>query len=184
VTCREQRGRWIELARAGSRPGPALESHLGVCAACSRVWEDQLALGTALAGVAAENAAVAVPRGVEARVLAELAPRPRRWLPATVAALAASLAAFFAAGPYVARGPAPGPSASAAGGPFLAIPFVAPLAPYERAEVQRMKLPVAALVADGFEVYAPDMAGAITADVLVGQDGRAHAIRLVAEVTR
>ncbi len=68
--------------------------------------------------------------------------------------------------------------------PFVEIPFVAPLAPYERAEVQRMDVPVAALVAAGFEVHVPDTAGTVQADVLVGQDGRAHAIRLIAEANR
>jgi hypothetical protein len=61
--------------------------------------------------------------------------------------------------------------------PFIAIPYVAPLAPYERSVVVRMDVPVAALIAAGFEVRVPDAAAAIRADVLVGQDGRAHAIR-------
>jgi hypothetical protein len=42
-----------------------------------------------------------------------------------------------------------------------------------------MEMPAAALIAAGFEVHAPDAGAAVTADVLVGQDGRAHANRLV-----
>lgn len=63
--------------------------------------------------------------------------------------------------------------------PFVEIPYVAPLAPYERTEVMRIDVPVAALMAAGFEVHVPDAGGVVRADVLVGQDGRAHAIRLV-----
>ena len=63
--------------------------------------------------------------------------------------------------------------------PFVQIPYVAPLAPYERTEVMRMDVPVAALIAAGFEVHVADPAAVIRADVLVGQDGRPHAIRLI-----
>jgi hypothetical protein len=61
--------------------------------------------------------------------------------------------------------------------PFLEIPYVAPLAPYEHTTVRRMDVPVAALIAAGFEVHLPETGGMVTVDVLVGQDGRAHAIR-------
>jgi hypothetical protein len=63
--------------------------------------------------------------------------------------------------------------------PFLAVPYVAPLAPYERASVVRMDVPVAALIAAGFEVHGAEPGGMLSADVLVGQDGRMHAVRLI-----
>jgi len=63
--------------------------------------------------------------------------------------------------------------------PFVAIPYVAPLAPYERAEVVRMQLPVSALIAAGLQVGMVDPGAQVMADVLVGQDGRARALRLV-----
>ncbi|HLK67021.1 MAG TPA: hypothetical protein VKU19_26490 [Bryobacteraceae bacterium] len=65
--------------------------------------------------------------------------------------------------------------------PFLEIPYVAPLAPYERAAITRMDVPVAALIAAGFEVHVADVASTVKADILFGQDGRAHAVRLVTE---
>jgi hypothetical protein len=40
-------------------------------------------------------------------------------------------------------------------------------------------VPIAALIAAGFEVHVVDSGGALPAEVLVGQDGRALAIRLV-----
>ena len=62
--------------------------------------------------------------------------------------------------------------------PFVAIPFVAPPAPYERMAVARVAVPVAALVAAGFDMPGMEPGGTVQADVWMGQDGRAYAIRL------
>jgi len=43
----------------------------------------------------------------------------------------------------------------------------------------RMDVPVAALIASGFEVRVPDAGVSLPADVLIGQDGRPYAIRPV-----
>jgi len=61
--------------------------------------------------------------------------------------------------------------------PFYPIPYSTPLAPEEWTRVERMKIPVAALIAAGFRLIVPDPDAAVEADVLVSQDGRAHAIR-------
>ena len=74
----------------------------------------------------------------------------------------------------------PTPRTVAPAQPFVPIPFVAPPAPYERTSVARMEVPVAALVAAGFDVPALEPGSSVQADVLIGQDGRAHAIRLLA----
>lgn len=63
--------------------------------------------------------------------------------------------------------------------PFVAIPYTLPLQPYERADVMRMDVPVAALIAVGLPMNMADPSALARADVLVGQDGRARAIRLV-----
>jgi hypothetical protein len=63
--------------------------------------------------------------------------------------------------------------------PFVTIPYVAPLAPYERAEIVRMELPVAALIAAGLPMRTADPRARAEADVVVGQDGRARAVRLI-----
>ena len=63
--------------------------------------------------------------------------------------------------------------------PFIAIPYTLPLEPYERADVMRMDLPVTALIAAGLPMSMADPAASARADVLVGQDGRARAIRLI-----
>jgi hypothetical protein len=61
--------------------------------------------------------------------------------------------------------------------PFVPIPYTVPLAPEERATVVNMQVPVAALIAAGFEVATADPGAVVDADVLVSQDGRARAIR-------
>ncbi len=63
--------------------------------------------------------------------------------------------------------------------PFIAIPYTLPLDPYERADVVRMDLPVTALIAAGLPMGALDPAARAQTDVLVGQDGRARAVRLI-----
>jgi hypothetical protein len=42
-----------------------------------------------------------------------------------------------------------------------------------------MDVPLMALMAAGLEVHTNDAGGRVTADVLIGQDGRALAVRLV-----
>lgn len=71
------------------------------------------------------------------------------------------------------------PPAAAPEQPFIAIPYTLPLEPYERAEVMRMDLPVSALIAAGLPMSMMDPAARAQTDVLVGQDGRARAIRLI-----
>uniref|UniRef100_Q024P0 Zinc-finger domain-containing protein n=1 Tax=Solibacter usitatus (strain Ellin6076) TaxID=234267 RepID=Q024P0_SOLUE len=73
------------------------------------------------------------------------------------------------------------PKRANSGEPFVAFPYVAPLAPYERAQIQRMDIPVAALAAAGFQLRGPDTAGVVRADVLLGQDGRAYALRFTSQ---
>jgi len=74
--------------------------------------------------------------------------------------------------------PAPKPEA-----PFIAIPYTPPLDPRERLDVVRMDMPVAALIAAGVPVGMADPASHVRTDVLVGEDGRARAVRLVAAVS-
>jgi hypothetical protein len=63
--------------------------------------------------------------------------------------------------------------------PFVQIPYTQPLAPWEHGEIMRMELPVAALIAQGFPLVTSDAGAAARADVLIGEDGRARAVRLI-----
>jgi hypothetical protein len=107
----------------------------------------------------------------DARSVAGQRPRPWGWL-----SLAVSLAAPVIVAILLIRLPAPYRPAEQA---FVHVPYVAPPAPYERTELKRMELPVSTLIAAGLEVHMPAFGGTVRADVLLGQDGRALAIRLV-----
>jgi hypothetical protein len=71
--------------------------------------------------------------------------------------------------------------APAAENPFVAIPYTVPLVPEERATIMRMTLSPAAIAAVGFPLPAAETGNALQADVLVGEDGRARAFRIVAD---
>ncbi len=64
---------------------------------------------------------------------------------------------------------------------FVGIPYLPPLDPRENRTVLRMNIPVANLIAAGYRV-AGDPNVIVPADVLVGEDGRAHAVRVLGDV--
>ena len=142
-------------------------------------------LDSLLASLAAPGGQEPAPEQVPAALMAEFdaalgpasAGRSRlAWFPALAAAACLAIALVLLA-------PSPQPAAPRQLA-FVPIPYVAPLAPYERPQVVRMAVPMMALMAAGFEVHTPDAAGSVTADVLVGQDGRPLAIRLLPDSDR
>ena len=62
---------------------------------------------------------------------------------------------------------------------FIRIPYSAPLEANERAEVVRVELPVAALTATGLHIASADTGARAQADLIVGEDGMARAVRLI-----
>ena len=88
----------------------------------------------------------------------------------------AAAAGLVVAAVLLVRSPAPAGLKEQA---FIAIPYVVPPAPYERTSVVRMNIPVAALSSAGIPVELADASSTVAADVLVGQDGRALAIRVL-----
>jgi hypothetical protein len=107
-------------------------------------------------------------------------PKPQWRAVISVAALLGACAAVWLV-VVLARPSAPRRMSAVLETPFVEMPYVAPLAPYERSEVVRMEVSVAALEAAGLEVHARDTGATVLADLLLGQDGRAHAVRLVSE---
>ena len=105
------------------------------------------------------------------------APSPARWRWAAAGGVFATavLAAVILWHP-VARKSEPLTSPDAARQVFVRIPYVVPLAPYERSEIVHMDVPVAALIAAGFRMDTATAGESVTADVLVGQDGRPLAV--------
>jgi len=140
-------------------------------------------LTSALRTLAAENTATLPPPDLEAKILALASrgrvrtPRARWMLPVVATALVAALAVLLLLRNRPVR---PEPTAEVA---FTAIPYVAPPAPYERTEVKRMDVPYSALIAAGFDIRVPDAGATVRADVLIGQDGRPLAVRLVRNAT-
>ena len=62
---------------------------------------------------------------------------------------------------------------------FVAVPAAAELPQFESGVIVRMSLPIAALPSYGVDISPASSDQPVEADVLVGQDGRARAIRLV-----
>ena len=147
-------------------------------------------LSSAMRHLATECADAQLPAEMEAALLGEFERerRRKRRSPIVIAtgAIAASVLAFVAlehppfakhAAPVAPVGVELAPVAQEA--PFVPIPYLAPPAPYERIEVVRMQVPVAALIAAGVPVRTADLGARVEAEVMIGQDGRARAVRLV-----
>jgi hypothetical protein len=62
---------------------------------------------------------------------------------------------------------------------FIRIPYTVPLGTHERAEIVRVELPVAALTATGLQIATADTGARAQADLIVGEDGMARAVRLI-----
>jgi hypothetical protein len=184
MNCQKSRSAIIEWARsapASVNRSPELSYHMETCANCSTFLQTQSALSAALACLAREADNAVPPESLESGLLAEFGADPktaRKWVPAwTVVA-----AACVAAGAILFREPPP--ASRSLDRPFFLVPYTAPPAPYERTRVVRMEVPVAALIAAGFEIHVPDPGTTVQAEVLLGQDGRTVAVRIVPDLDR
>ena len=95
---------------------------------------------------------------------------------------AADTAARVGAGPARVEGAPEARPVPAGGGQalqFVALPTAIGLPALESGHIVRVELPAADLPAYGFDVTPQPAAGAVQADVLVGQDGQPRAIRFV-----
>jgi hypothetical protein len=70
-------------------------------------------------------------------------------------------------------------SASAGEDPFIALPYAPPLAPTDRGQVLRVRMPRQTLRHLGVPVNEERILERIPADVLLGEDGIPRAIRFV-----
>jgi len=62
---------------------------------------------------------------------------------------------------------------------FIRIPYSAPLEPGERTEIVRVELPVSAFASTGLQIATSDTSAKAQADLVIGEDGMARAIRLI-----
>lgn len=67
---------------------------------------------------------------------------------------------------------------------FVDLPWTAGLPAFESGEIVRMDIPVASLPAYGIDISSGAGKGPVEADVLIGQDGFARAIRLITTSSR
>ena len=206
MSCREYKAELIEAARTGG--GLAARRHAEGCHDCAMFLEQQKHLTTLEHELSVEIAPPPSLEFqlMEVYVGSRLRPRRRAsarrgaWIAA--GALAASLAVAWFVKPrptpaslvslteapvakiVVATNETPKPKIQKRRhepdtDPFLPIPYTQPLQPGERAEVVRMEMPVAALIAAGFPLATSDAGAEASADVMIGEDGRARAVRLI-----
>jgi hypothetical protein len=179
--------------------------HVLECASCAVRMRKQDELAGGLRTLAAQQARIEAPPRVEANLVAALraqagGPSGRRavrgWIP--VGIWAAALAAMIVAGVFVVRERTPearrappkrveqaamengsiGMDAAAEEG-YLLLPGAAELVPADDVSVVHVELPRSAMMQVGIEVN-PERAGeTVRADVMVGADGLARAVRFV-----
>jgi hypothetical protein len=142
-------------------------------------------LEAAFRAVAEEDAGIGASPAVEARLLAEVRSiaagrRRRRFAAALGIAAALLLAVSVPAWRMLARPPVPAPSTREVTTEFL--PLLYSSIPASHVQMVRLAVPRAALASFGLaplEALDRASAGTVLADVLVGDDGLARAVRFV-----
>ena len=155
-----------------------LDAHSHSCPFCATAAARLAAVDSELAAAARSlELRSSAPADARRRLIAALpSGANRRWplfWPAA-AALAAGLAVSLL---VTHRRPLPPPPAR----PFVAIPYLPPVDPRENTTVVRVNIRVQTLLALGYRTAA-DPETVVPADVLLGEDGRAHAIRPLSEI--
>jgi hypothetical protein len=110
------------------------------------------------------------PPSLEAALMKELRRRRVIWWPLALEVLAAAAIIVMA---IYSR------SAPAANDEFIAVPYASPIGPYERADLVRVNVPVTALAQWGLPVSTFNPNQRVDAEVVLGEDGLARAVRLV-----
>jgi hypothetical protein len=205
MNCQEFWNSMPELAEPASLAG---SEHLDYCAACAARLRGQRALQSRLRALAGLMGPIAAPARVESglrmafRAHAGIEPyRPasassrRRWAPILTWAAAAAVVFGLAISlarvqrpellvlsrdiePPMTEGDAP-----AADSGFIALPNAEQIGPNEDINLVRVELPRSAMIALGFAVGAGRAPGPVSelvqADVMLGDDGLARAVRFL-----
>jgi hypothetical protein len=182
-------------------------AHARECAACSARVQRLRGLTAGLRAMAADARETGAPPRVEAQLLAAFraarTPSPKArvlpWRLRPVWALAAAAGVLFAAGVWLVpqRGQAPAahhrqpatvelaalddanPSDAVLDDGFIPLPNAERLEPGDDVNVVRMALPRSAMMAVGYDVSAEAASELVEADVALGPDGLARAVRFV-----
>jgi len=187
-------------------PGSGMaHPHLDECAACASRMRQQIRLTAGMRALAAGMARTQTPSRVEARLLTAFrnhagTPREigswRHWIPAGM--WAAAIAAMIAIGVFVVRDRTSEPRIptprhvelavmeNGSGGPdganedgFLPLPGASQISSAEEMSVLHVELPRSAMMQVGLEVSPERAEETVRADVMVGSDGLARAVRFV-----
>jgi len=173
------------------------QRHFATCVRCALRIAERRALSCALAAVSEDSASDGAPARLEAALVAAFRrqkaqpPRDRsvgrslRPRAALVPALAATAALALAAH-AVARRPTAAPSPSQEvvapetfGSDFMPLAYADDTVSLEGGQVVRVRLPRAALLSLGWPLAEDETPETMSADVLLGHDGVARAIRFV-----
>ena len=186
------------MPASGPESAGEAEEHLSGCADCAAEFRRHGALAERLRSLGAELRAVQAPPRLEARLAAafrarcgvEIRRAGPRWLP--VAAWASAAAAVLALALFLVRDRLPRPPqrdapvavlAQDAGdwgetdSGFVPLPNAQPMNLDEETDVVRVELPRSAMLAMGYAVPAEQASELVQADVLMGTDGLARAVR-------
>jgi anti-sigma factor RsiW len=196
---------WKRLSRP---PGeeqdldPEHNAHLAQCPSCAARMDRQRELRAGLKLVAERFSGLKAPARVEGRLLRAFraqngleTPAGRRgWM--VPACWAAAAALLLAAGIWLSGSRQPAPpriapavaelaavsdveAASADADGFIPLPNAESLGPNDDVNIVRMEVPRSTIVELGFEVSADRGADRVEADVLLGSDGLAKAVRFL-----
>jgi hypothetical protein len=127
-------------------------------------------LRAALKAIAAAET-TAPPAELEVFLLKRL--KRRRIISWPLAFEAIAAAAIIAIAIGTSRAPEPVESG------FVPVPFVEPIGPNERTQLVRVNIPVGALAKWGLSVTAANPNRSVDAEVVVGEDGLARAVRFI-----
>ena len=184
--CSRARSWFTALADGDLTPDHSvwLKGHLNECSECGALHERFAALDAEFTGwgakVGLENPPPPGQKALLAIGMTEPEPRLKlRWAPAFSLAAAAALLITVYVEQRKSETGVPAPRGESA--QFIDIPYLAPLDPRENAAIVRMDIQVATLMSLGYRVAA-DPDEVVPADVLVGEDGRAHAVRVISGI--
>jgi hypothetical protein len=188
MTCQFDPAAIVELARGGESDS-RVEAHVRGCPGCAQRLAQERALTAGLRGVAGSTREARPSPAIEGALLAAFAQRRdvaaapaaplRRWLAAAAAVLFLAGTAFYARHDFERARTRDAVSASAAAGnAFVPWPGSEVLPAFESGQLLRVELPASVLPLLGLVHAGAVNNKTVTADVLVGQDGLARAVRL------
>jgi hypothetical protein len=193
MNCEWIREQLVETARGRELPSDlraVVFDHAATCADCARLLENESQLTVALAELALYTDGA--PARLEQMIRRQLPvsirkPKAVKWVwagLATAASLALAVLLIVRSGGVPVKQAVPDVMVAAAADPdsdaddFVPLPYAAEVSPDEHTDIVRVALPRESLLAMGLPVRADRFGEEVEADVMIGMDGTAKAIRL------